>query len=60
MLQIDGFDRTITVSATVDPKVMTFHIFGDSGDPRLTSEVDNWLHVLNKFESSDDLAGWLF
>lgn len=44
----------------VDPKVMTFHIPGDSGDPRLTSEFDNWFHVLNKVESSDDLAGWLF
>lgn len=40
VLQIGEFDRTITVSATVDPKVMTFHIPGNSGDPRLTSEFE--------------------
>lgn len=60
MLQIGEFDRTITVSATVDPKLMTFHIPGNSGDPRLAPEFDNRLHVLNKIESSDDLAGWWF
>lgn len=40
-LDINEFDRTIVVSAMVDPKIMTFHIPVDSGDPRLASQFDN-------------------
>ncbi|CRL22878.1 unnamed protein product [Penicillium camemberti] len=39
---------------------MTFHILVDSGDPRLTSQFDNWVYVPNNFEYFDDLAIWLF
>lgn len=60
MLDIGEFDRIIVVSATVDPKIMTFHILVDSGDPRLTSQFDNWVYVPNNFEYFDDLAIWLF
>lgn len=60
MLDIGEFDRTIVVSATVDLKIMTFHIPVDSGDPRLASKFDNGLYVPTKFESFDKLAIWLF